>query len=356
MNDYRSKNYCLICVSLRLIRLNSIICTVKEPWNYPLITFQLAATVLQGQVRGAFLRRRKPYERTSCYRKKWNNGCEIESVIKHIAAIEIQAQWKVWKSKMRVNLEQLASASIQGTWRRKSFRKIYSFYKKLIQQTEAANPRQVLRAIIPNEVGLFDSSNKIHVRFRLGGPCYPPILLYKIYTSRAVCDIGAFAPRVYADNQSTNSKKGHQAQYSALIRVGKKYFKGNIRTESPANEMTSGWYCREENNYYRPVASKARNDLCRHLYGNSFKENLFVYANKPRSASHERSTPRWQSKINRKARIKRKRLKWTDHACASNTNFSSQSNSSFARIIEDKDSVDEMLEWSHELDFDDYLR
>jgi len=326
----------------------------QEPWNYPLITFQLAATVLQGQVRGALVRR-KPNKRILRCKKSWDDDCEINSFIQHVAAIEIQTQWKLWAIEMRLKLEQLASTAIQGAWRRRSFRKIYLFYKKLIQQTEVANPKQVLRAIIPNEVRLFDSSAKIHVRFRLGGSSFPPMLLYKIYTSRAVCDIGAFAPRAYMNEQILNPNTKDQAQYSALIRVGKKYFRGNMRTELPAGKMTDGWYCREENNQYRPVAAKAKNDICRCFYGNSCKEILFLCANEPWTLSHDRPTQRRQNKVKKKARMQHKRFKWTDHHACPPTTAQSKAQDSLVNIVNEQDSLDDMLRWSCELDFDDYL-
>jgi hypothetical protein len=37
----------------------------------------------------------------------------------------------------------------------------------------------------------------MHVRFRLGGATFPPLIFYKIYTHRPVTDMCAFSPRDY---------------------------------------------------------------------------------------------------------------------------------------------------------------
>lgn len=45
---------------------------------------------------------------------------------------------------------------------------------------------------------LLDPSMQVHVRFRLGGARFPPMIYYKVFTHGAVADICAFAPRDYA--------------------------------------------------------------------------------------------------------------------------------------------------------------
>lgn len=48
------------------------------------------------------------------------------------------------------------------------------------------DPRAMLRAINPREAALLDAAAGAHVRFRLGGSSFPPVVLYKIFTHRPV--------------------------------------------------------------------------------------------------------------------------------------------------------------------------
>ena len=43
-----------------------------------------------------------------------------------------------------------------------------------------------------------DAALGVHIRLRLGGVQFPPNIYYKIFTTRPVADLGAFAPRDYA--------------------------------------------------------------------------------------------------------------------------------------------------------------
>lgn len=63
---------------------------------------------------------------------------------------------------------------------------------------ESTDGRTMLQAINPREAALFDPAAGLHVRFRLGGEAFPPILLYKVFTHRTVTDVGSFGPRDYA--------------------------------------------------------------------------------------------------------------------------------------------------------------
>jgi hypothetical protein len=51
---------------------------------------------------------------------------------------------------------------------------------------EAADPRQLLRSINAAEAALVEPAAGLHIRFRLGGSSFPPILLYKLFTHRPV--------------------------------------------------------------------------------------------------------------------------------------------------------------------------
>ena len=45
---------------------------------------------------------------------------------------------------------------------------------------------------------LVDPAAALCVKFRLGGPVFPPKIYYKIFTRRPVIDMNAFSPRDYA--------------------------------------------------------------------------------------------------------------------------------------------------------------
>ncbi|CAN0319629.1 unnamed protein product, partial [Phaeothamnion confervicola] len=113
-----------------------------------------------------------------------------------------------------------------------------------------------------------------HVRFRLAGSTFPPQICYKLYTHRPVSDIGAFAPRNYADQaqqalpcgpKSTNPAALVSSALLGTIRVGSSWFD---TVAAPANGSgvcasgscgggavdEAGWYERHENNGWRPIA------------------------------------------------------------------------------------------------------
>jgi len=55
----------------------------------------------------------------------------------------------------------------------------------------------LLKSINPSEASLLDAASRCHVRFRLGGTKFPPLIYYKIFSHGGVVDINAFAPRDY---------------------------------------------------------------------------------------------------------------------------------------------------------------
>jgi len=59
------------------------------------------------------------------------------------------------------------------------------------------SPYDLLKSINPAEASLLDAASRCHVRFRLGGTKFPPLIYYKIFSHGGVVDINAFAPRDY---------------------------------------------------------------------------------------------------------------------------------------------------------------
>ena len=98
---------------------------------------------------------------------------------------------------------------------------------------------QLLKSINPAEAGLLDAASRCHIRFRLGGDRFPPLIYYKIFVSGGIVDINAFAPR----------------DYNAIKKEVKKD-KIDIKYDRPENDNHDGWYQRIERNGWRPISDK----------------------------------------------------------------------------------------------------
>ncbi len=84
-----------------------------------------------------------------------------------------------------------------------------------------------------------DAASKCHVRFRLGGSKFPPLIYYKIFSHGGVVDINAFAPRDYMQMKKETGKQAI-----------------NVHYDKPENDNHNGWYLRFENNGWRPINDK----------------------------------------------------------------------------------------------------
>ena len=91
-----------------------------------------------------------------------------------------------------------AQRKICRVWRRYSHIRVFSYFKQLIGFKNHGHPVALLRCVCPQEAALVaDPSSGMFVRFRLAGEKFPPLIVYKLFTSVPVQDIGAFAPRDY---------------------------------------------------------------------------------------------------------------------------------------------------------------
>jgi hypothetical protein len=61
-----------------------------------------------------------------------------------------------------------------------------SFDSDMILRRGTGEPKELLKAINPREAQLLDAAAGAHIRFRLGGSSWPPLILYKIFTHRPV--------------------------------------------------------------------------------------------------------------------------------------------------------------------------
>jgi hypothetical protein len=119
----------------------------------------------------------------------------------HIAAIQIQWAWRGFlerkKKKVQKSVDDVAAEIIQRAWRGFTNIKIFNYYKDLINFKQKGNPGDLLKSINPAEAGLLDNASRCHIRFRLGGEKFPPLIYYKIFSKGGIVDINAFAPRDY---------------------------------------------------------------------------------------------------------------------------------------------------------------
>ncbi|KAI8815402.1 hypothetical protein BJ742DRAFT_864615 [Cladochytrium replicatum] len=135
----------------------------------------------------------------------------------------------------------IAAMRIQNAWKRYYNLKIYRFYRDLIKFRERGDPRRLLKFINPTESRLVDGASGIHVRFRLGGELFPPLIVYKIFVHRGMIDMNSFSPRDYTANECKQLLPQH-----LFAKVGGEGF------PTPHD----GWYRRFENNGWRPVSDK----------------------------------------------------------------------------------------------------
>ena len=101
------------------------------------------------------------------------------------------------------------------------------------------DPMQLLKSINPAEAGLLDAASRCHIRFRLGGERFPPLIYYKIFTHGGIVDINAFAPRDYM-------KMKRELKKDEI----------HITFDKPENDNFDGWYQRIERNGWRPISDK----------------------------------------------------------------------------------------------------
>lgn len=211
----------------------------------------------------------------------------------HIAAIQIQWAWRGFlERKRKVELktkDQVAAEKIQRAWRSFTNVRIYKYYKDLINFRNKGNPFELLKTINRSEAHLLDPASKCHVRFRLGGLSFPPLIYYKIFVHGAIVDINSFAPRDY--NQMKKQKK------KATI---------NIKLDKDENDKHEGWYERIENNGWRPINDKILSPYDQIEIETSNKPKPFHFDPRKRKALTEREKRlrkiRWLRKLYRDAK------------------------------------------------------
>jgi hypothetical protein len=93
----------------------------------------------------------------------------------------------------------------------------------------AGDPAALLRTVNPREAALLDAAAGSVVRFRLGGPGFPPAVLYKIFTRRPVAGAGG-CPRALGARVERGGGAG-----ALMLAPGPRRRQGKASDESPVS-------------------------------------------------------------------------------------------------------------------------
>lgn len=259
------------------------------------------------------------------------------------SALVIQREWRAHQRAVKNQITPDDAVSrIQRLWRRYSSVRIYRYYRDMIRFRERGDPALLLRTINPKEIEYMDPAMGAHLRFRLGGITFPPIIYYKVFTHRPVTDINSFAPRDYTSEVTLGPRNKHSHPIPGV--------------EELLND-TSGWYQRVENNGWRPISERILLDVDPITQFTSAKRRPFHYNPVVRKEDAERKRKarqrEWMQKLYRDGRVSDK----AEELMASGVEPAV--NGSLRQLLEDDDADPEMaelLKWTSALDFDAYQR
>ncbi|KAF0715641.1 Aste57867_3268 [Aphanomyces stellatus] len=372
---------------------------VKRPWEYPMGAQHLAAIVIQKRVRGHLTRlslqgllrsRKKKLKMSLMHRfialhngnfddkehfrrfcatrlKAWYKMKKAKyaftlqrNPMYHIAAMQIQYKWRMYFERTMVRGEltprERAVVRIQAKWRCYTNKRIYRYYRDLINFRNAGDPMLMLRAINPTEASLLDASTNAQVRFRLGGSAFPPTIYYKIFTRGAVCDMNAFSPKDYTTARQIGPRNVNVRPtppgvgVKKIIRVGNAYYGAN-----QCGSNMAGWYRRWDNNGWRPVTSKVLAPT------NDIDPITVATANRRRSYHHLRVV-RQQQVVQQRKEKKRQWMKtiYMEHLQKkAETSAPEELHANEPPIDFESDDwehqANDMFDWADRLDFDNYV-
>eukprot|EP00112_Aurelia_sp_Birch-Aquarium-sp1_P026746 Seg97.9 transcript_id=Seg97.9/GoldUCD/mRNA.D3Y31 product="putative protein C11orf65" protein_id=Seg97.9/GoldUCD/D3Y31 len=248
--------------------------------------------------------------------------------------------------------EYSAACVIQRSWRKHVDQQVYKYYKDLISFKSIGNPSLMLKCINPRESDLLDAASGVHIRFRLGGEHFPPNVYYKIFTNRNIADICAFAPRDYTKTQLKNLPM-------------KFIHNKGVDISDHLKEHQNDWYQRWENNGWRLVSDK----MIKHVYQDrttfttSNKKVKFHHSKLVRQEDIEKRRKKkkidWMNKMYRDGALKSREetmqsLIEKDLIESTTKEMDNAAKAGFESAIEEWE-VDELLNWTNALNFDEYI-
>lgn len=167
-----------------------------------------------------------------------------------------------------------AATKIQRQWRSYMNVRIFRYYRDLISFRERGMPSQLLRCVNPSEARLLDAATSTHIRFRLGGGDFPPTIYYKVFCHGGLADIGSFAPRDYTTDRSKKQLPQHSATAAQTA-------------DRAFDRHHDGWYEREENNEWRPMAMQLVNEGLDVALGRDKAKRMFHFSKSVRKEDRE---------------------------------------------------------------------
>lgn len=142
-----------------------------------------------------------------------------------------------------------AASKIQLLWKGLVQKRIFSFLARLIRFRENGDPSLMLKCIDLGEASMMDAASGLHVRFRLAGSQFPPIIVYKVFTHRHVADLGYLAPKDYA----AIAQRKQDPKYKATVERHNKKSASSPSSGRSSTKHREGWYQRDDCNPWRPV-------------------------------------------------------------------------------------------------------
>lgn len=381
-----------------------ILSMIREPWKRPIVSMHVAARMVQKFLRGGMTRRRlrglsKPRAQPPVIdATQWLSGMKGISTVRiqrfyrsnirflrfrkyrlyTIAVTEIS----LWRRSLKTEPERAAAMSMQRLYRRYCDRKVFQYYRDLLNFQNSGDPKEMLRSINPSEVALMDGASGAIVRFRLGGTSYPPDIFYKIFTKSAVCDVGSFAPRKYTANQRPSQEFLHNKSYDengrelvsdAAVRVGKKVFAAKIAGGPPPfqeADESSEWYLRQDRNGWRSVAAKSLDDAKYNPVTSKTSRYQLPYhysklkRKENKEAQRKAAKREWMRKLyglglaNEKDELQRNRSQFIRKTAVEKKHLLQPEDEEYLFDFDSENwerEADAMLEWSDNLDFEEYL-
>ncbi|XP_069825866.1 protein MFI [Dendropsophus ebraccatus] len=236
-----------------------------------------------------------------------------------------------------------AARVIQKAFRRILDMNVFKYFKNLISFKGQGDPRLLLKCINPREAGLIDAAAGVHVRFRLGGTQFPPNIYYKLFTHRPVVDMCANSPKDYTKQSLKQPLPGQIHNHGAI----------------PEDDR-SGWYSRVENNGWRLLTLRLPNSV-----------------DEVTAADNKKRLPFYHSKLQRKQEVlkkqKQRKIDWMRkmyyegslHAQTTEPNTAILVHRATEGVIQSVEQhgaqavldweVDELLNWTNALNYDEYI-
>ncbi|XP_072178530.1 uncharacterized protein [Diadema setosum] len=249
-----------------------------------------------------------------------------------------------------------AASIIQQAWRRHIDVQVYRYYRDLINFRCRGNPAMMLRCINPKEASLLDAAAGIHIKFRLAGAKFPPNIYYKIFTHRPIIDMCANSPKDYtaAPSKRFAAKDVHNRRIAPMPEP-------SAGPQGVADK--TGWYQRTENNGWRLVSDRLilRADQDPVTWDSSKKKVDFPHSRLQRREDVEKKK-------------KRKKLEWMKKMYQDGMLQATSNDQGLNHLVEDATDgmmatleikgpeqvddweVDELLQWTSGLNFDDYQK